>query len=91
MKYSIVNQDNGFGVRIDDVSGQERSVLEQIRECRQSAWACPSAECRNVGSIEERVEAGTIFLTLTARPGAQLDRSGIEECLAYMLRRAIKQ
>ena len=91
MKYRIMQQDNGFSVRIDDVSGQEQTVLEQISRCRQSAWACPSAECRNVGSIEERMEAGSIFLTLTARPGTQLDRSGIEECLAYMLHQAVKE
>lgn len=91
MKYRITNEPNGFSVRIDDVVGQEQTVLAQISQCRQSAWACPSAECRNVGSIDEHVEGGSIFLTLTARPGTQLDRSGIEECLAYMLHQAIKE
>jgi hypothetical protein len=56
-----------------------------------NAWACPSGESRNVGAIDEHVEGGSIFLTLTARPGTQLDRSGIEECLAYMLHQAIKE
>ena len=90
MKYRIMKQDNGLSVQIDDVSGQEPALLQQIRQCRQSAWACPSGECLNIGSIEERVEAGRVFLTLTARPGAQLNSSGIEECLGYMLRQVIK-
>ena len=38
-----------------------------------------------------REEAGSIFLTLTARPGVQIERSGIEECLAYMLHGAVKE
>jgi hypothetical protein len=90
MKYSVTNQDKGIGVRIDDVAGQEQTVLEAIRQCRQSAWACPSGECRNIGSMEERAEDGSIFLTLTPRPGAQLDPSGIEECLRYMLHQAVR-
>ena len=60
--------------------------MQQIRECRQSAWACPSAECLNIGSIKARVEDGRIFLTLTPRIGVQLGLSGIEECLRYVLR-----
>ena len=85
MKCRITKQGSGLSVEIDDVSGQEPAVLQQIRQCRPSAWACPSGECRNIGSIEEHVEEGRIVLTLTPRPGAQLDPSGIEECLGYML------
>jgi hypothetical protein len=92
MKYRVTKQDNssGLSVQIDGVSGQEPAVLEQIRRCRQSAWACPSGECLNIGSIDERVEDGRIFLTLTPRPGAQLEPSGIEECLGYMLRQVVR-
>jgi hypothetical protein len=88
MNFSITKQDSGLGVQIDDVSGQEQAVVQQILQCRQSAWACPSGECLNIGSIEKRVEAGRVFLTLTARPGAELNASGIEECLGYMLRQS---
>jgi hypothetical protein len=90
MKIRVAKQDNGLSVQIDDVSGQEPAVLQQIRQCRQSAWACPSGECLNIGSIEERVEDGQIFLTLTPRPGVQLSSSGIEQCLSYMLRQVVK-
>jgi hypothetical protein len=90
MKYSITNQGNVLNVRIDEVSGQEATLLQAIQRCRHSAWACPSGECRNIGSMEERAEVGSIFLTLTPRPGAVLDRSGIEECLRYMLSPAIR-
>ncbi len=91
MKYSITKQGDGFSVRIDDVSGQEQTILEKIGLCRQSAWACPSGECRNVGSIDEQVEAGSVIVTLVPRPGANIDRGGIEECLAYMLHQAVRQ
>jgi hypothetical protein len=91
MKYSITKQGDGFSVCIDDVSGQEETIHEKIGFCRQSAWACPSGECRNVGFIEERLEAGRVFLTLVPRPGVRIDRAGIEECLAYMLYQAVRQ
>ena len=85
MKYWIIEQGDGFSVRIDGVRGQEQTLLNKIHRCRQSAWACPSGECRNIASIEERAEGGGIVLTLTPRPDTQLDRAGIKECLHYML------
>lgn len=90
MKYRIEKQDTGISIRIDDVAGQEQTVLETIRQCRQSAWACPSGECMNIGSMEERAGDGSVFLTLTPRPGAKVDPAGIEECLRYILHQAIK-
>jgi len=60
-------------------------LVKAIQRCRQSAWACPSGECMNIENIAQRVEPGRVSLTLTPRPGARLDPSGIEECLRYML------
>ena len=91
MKYHIEKQDTGISIRIDDVAGQEQAILEAIRQCRkQSAWACPSAECQNIGTMEEHAEGGSVFLILAPRPGTQLDPSGIGECMRYMLHQAIK-
>lgn len=90
MKYWIIEHGHGFNVRINDVRGEEQTVLDKIRRCRQSAWACPSGECRNIASIDERTEDGSIVLTLTARPDTQLDRGGIKECLHYMLGQAVE-
>lgn len=90
MKYHIEKTDSGLKVRIDDVAGQEQALVQAIRQCRQSAWACPSGECMNIGTMEERAENGSILLLLTPRPGAQLNPSGIEECLRYTLHQAIK-
>ena len=90
MKYHILKQDNRLSVQIDDVSGREAALVEKIRQCRQSAWACPSGECLNIGSIEERIEEGRVLLTFIPRPDAQLNSSGIEECLRYMLHEPVK-
>lgn len=90
MKYRIETLGDRISIRIDEVAGQEQSLLEAIRQCRrQSAWACPSAECGNIESMEERVEDGSVFLILTPRPGVQLVSSGIEECLRYTLHQAV--
>jgi hypothetical protein len=90
MKYWITEQGNGFSVRIDDVRDQEQALLDKLRRCRQSAWACPSGECRNVASVDERVDDGSIVLTLAPRPETRLDRAGITECLQYMLGQAVE-
>ena len=90
MKFRIEKQGTGLDVRICDVAGQEQLLVEAIRRCRQSAWACTSGECMNIESIAERVTDGDVFLTLTARSGSELDPGGIEECLRYMLPEAVK-
>lgn len=90
MKYRIEQQGAGISIRIDDVRGQEQALLEAIRQCRkQSAWACPSGECANIGSMDERAEDGSVLITLAPRAGATLDLRGIEECLRYTLHQAV--
>lgn len=90
MKLRIEKRDTGLEVRIDDMAGQERALIDAIHRCRQSAWACSSGECMNIESIAGRVADGCAFLTLTARPGIELNPSGIEQCLRYMLPQAMK-
>jgi hypothetical protein len=90
MKYWITEQGNGLTVRVDDVCGQEQALLEKLHRCRQSAWACPSGECRNIASIDERSENGGLVLTLVPRADVRLDRDGITECLHYMLGQAVE-
>ncbi len=85
MEIRIENRGAGLSVRIDGVAGRERAVIDAIRRCRQTAWACPSGECLNIESIAERAEGGSVVLTLAARPDAGLDAAGIEQCLRYML------
>lgn len=90
MKYHVEKTDSGLKICIDEVAGQEQALVQAIRQCRQSAWACPSGECMNIGTMEERAENGSVLLLLTPQPGAQLNPSGIEECLRYTLHQAIK-
>ena len=90
MNFHIEEVQTGLNVRIDGVAGREQSVVEKIRSCRQSAWACPSGECMKIGTMEERLGEGWVSLILTPRPGEQLSSVGIDQCLRYMLQQFIK-
>ena len=85
MNFQVEKRGENISVQIDGVAGQEQALLEAIGRCRQGAWACQSGECMNIGTIEDRVEEGRVFLTLIPRPGARIDAAGIEICLRYML------
>ncbi len=85
MAFHIEKTGAGLSVRIDNVAGREQVVLEKLRNCRQSAWACPSAECTKIGTMAERVGDGCVFLTLEPRSDDPLSAAGIEQCLRYML------
>lgn len=90
MSLEIEKAAAGLRVRISDVAGREHALLERIRSCRQSAWACPSGECMSIASMDEQPGEGSIVLTLTPRPGDELSPAGIEQCLRYMLQEFIK-
>ena len=85
MIYQVEKRGANINVRIDDVAGQEQALIETIRLCRKSAWACPSGECQNIGTIEERAEGGSVFLTFVPRSGVRIDPSGLEICVRYII------
>lgn len=91
MKFQIEKAAADLKICIDDVAGQELALIERIRQCRQSAWACPSGECMKIGTMEGQAAEGKIYLTLTSRPGEELSATGIEQCLRYMLHPVIKK
>jgi hypothetical protein len=86
MSIHIEKAGSGLSVRIDNVAGREQTVLDRIRDCRQSAWACPSAECTKIGTMDQRSAGGCVYLTLVPRADEPLSAAGIEQCLRYMLR-----
>lgn len=77
----------GIFIRIDAVAGQEKTVMETIRQCWQDAGGC-SAGCRTVGLMEQRIENGSFFLNLASRTSALLHPSSVEERLRHKLQRS---
>ncbi len=90
MKYHIEQRQHDISVRIEGLAGEEKTLLDAVRLCRQSAWACPSGECLNIETIEAGSVEGSVLLTLTPRAGVQLKLAAIEECLSYTLHQAVK-
>jgi hypothetical protein len=91
MKLQIETVATGLNVRIDDTKGHAQMLVERIRHCRKTAWACPSGECAKIGGMEDTIGEGRILLTLTPRPGEQLNAAAMEECLGYMLHPYLKE
>ncbi|KPK05251.1 MAG: hypothetical protein AMJ64_12025 [Betaproteobacteria bacterium SG8_39] len=85
MKVHVEKQGEQVSIQIEGVAGREQAVIDGIRRCRQSAWACQSGECVNIGSMQEHVEDGSVRLTLVPGPDAQINPAGIEICLRYLL------
>jgi len=85
MKYRVEKRGEQVSIEIEGVAGREQALIDEIRRCRQSAWACQSGECMNIGTMEERAQDGNVRLTLVPRPGAQINPDGIAVCLRYLL------
>lgn len=85
MRFFVERQGARLNVRIEELAGREQAVIEALRACRASAWACPSGECVNIGTMDAWADEGVVHLTLVPRAGASLSAAGIELCLRYML------
>ncbi len=72
MEFRIEKLDAGLRIHIEDAAGREQALVEAIRRCRQSAWACPSGECVNIETIAERVEQGAVAGTSAFTPSEVL-------------------
>lgn len=90
MRLHIDRQGPALGVRIEEADGQAQGLLEAVRRCRQSAWACRLGDCMKVASITERVDGDTVCLTLTPRPGVELDAVAVGQCLRLVLPAAVQ-
>jgi hypothetical protein len=91
MKLRIEKVPTGLTITIDDMAGHERTLVERIRRCRETAWACPSGECEKIWKLEDRVEEGRLFLSLTPKPGEELSPARMEKCMGYMLHPYLKE
>ncbi len=85
MKVHVEKHGEQVSIEINGVAGREQAVIDGIRRCRQSAWACQSGECMNIGTMQERAQDGSVFVTLMPRPDAQINPAGIEICLRTLL------
>ena len=85
MRVHVEKHGEQVSIEINGVAGREQAVIDGIRRCRQSAWACQSGECMNIGTMQERAQDGSVRLTLVPRPDAQINPAGIEICLRYLL------
>ena len=90
MKYQIEQQGHKVVIHFAELDGQEQTVIEAIRRCRQSAWACPSGECMQIAELETNSDQQGVCITMTPRPDVELNLASIRECLAYQLPKAAK-
>jgi len=83
MKYQIEKQPSGIEIEVSEISGKERLVLEAFRECKEGRCTCPTQEYEKLDSLEIHESAGTIYLRLRAKQGAEFDRGEIQRCLEH--------
>jgi len=91
MKLRIERAATGLNVYVDEMAGLEATFVDKVRRCHETAWLCPSGECQKIGSMENRVGPGSLFLGLTPKPGEELSAARIKECMGYMLHPYLEQ
>jgi hypothetical protein len=97
MKLHVEKQDGGLRIRIAYPGSREHGVREAVRvpesmrACgKRSAWAWPSGECVNIGTMDAKAGDGTVLLALAPRQGEALSEPAIEECLRYVLDQSVR-
>ena len=92
MKYHMEESDTGLRIFIEGIpAGQEQVLVETLRECRKSAWACQSGECQNIGAMDVTSADGVVSVTFSQAAGEKLNARAIEQCLRFTLPKAVRE
>ena len=92
MKYHMQESETGLSIRIEGVApGKEQALVESLRECRKSAWACQSGECQNIGAMDVKSADGVVSVMFTQAAGEKLNARAIEQCLCFTLPGAVRE
>ena len=85
MKYHLTKHGDEIVISFEDLDGQAQAVIDAIARCRASAWACPSAECTKIGTMETCAEGDVLAVRLKPREQSVLSVANLGECLKYQL------
>jgi hypothetical protein len=83
MKYQISKNPDGLEIRVADLEGNERQLMDAFRECQEGRCSCPTREYQKLGSLQVEQKNGEINLRLISRQGTELDQAEIEQCLEH--------
>ena len=89
MKYHLTKQGDEVVISFEDVDGQAQAVIDAMGRCRASAWACPSAQCTRIGTMETCVVGDALAVRLKPRDQLDLSVVSLGECLKYHLPKEI--
>jgi hypothetical protein len=92
MKYRIEQSESGLRIRIEGVApGEVQELVSTLNQCRKSAWACQSGECRNIGSTDISSVNDVVTVLFNQSPGETLNAKAIEQCLRFTLPKAVRE
>ena len=80
----------GDGLRITarvDPARQE-ALLAEFQQCASGHCQCPTPQYAKLQSVDVSAEAGVVSITLSPKPGEQIDQADIERCLDHTARQA---
>lgn len=87
-EYKIDGEGATVAIQITGVGERQGELLEAFGECAEGRCSCPTDEYEKLASMDVQPGEDRIDIRLEARPGAMLDTSEIEACLAYTFQRA---
>ncbi|HEX9180776.1 MAG TPA: hypothetical protein VF859_10300 [Burkholderiales bacterium] len=92
MRYRMEQSETALRIHIEGVApGEIQGLVDTLNQCRKSAWACQSGECRNIGSTGVASVDEVVTVTFTPSAGEQLNAKAIEQCLRFTLPNAVRE
>lgn len=87
MKYTVNEIEQGVDISIADINNRKGKLLEAFQECQEGRCACPTGEDKKLESLEIEQNDNNIQLYLKSMQGTIIDKSEIEKCLEFTVRR----
>lgn len=83
MKVSVQGDATSLQISMAEVGDQQAALLQSLQACAEGRCSCPTPEYAKLQSIDVQPGADGIEVTLVAKPGEQIDRTAIDQCLDH--------
>jgi len=87
MKHKIKTTKNGVEIKISDVQEKHTELLQSFELCQKGQCNCPTDEYRKLQDLNIHSSENEILLHLKAKEGKKLDKSEIEKCIDFTIKK----
>jgi len=91
MKHKIKDVKDRIEIKISDVKENQEELLKSFELCQKGQCGCPTDEYKKLQNLNISSSENEIMLNLEAKDGEKLNKSEIEKCIDFTVKKVKKK